>query len=78
MLKQLSIEDTLFIGELVALGKSAEGVKVLRNSPYLASKIHTLHKFYGKEAIDQAIETVKGHEALHTMVQTVMERGGNA
>lgn len=63
--KEFSREDLLFIQEIVKLGKTSEGSKIIRNSPYIARKILDLHDKYGINIVDKTIQNTKKHEENH-------------
>lgn len=58
-------EDLLFIQELVRLGKSHEGLKIIQSSPYITRKIVDLHDKYGSDVVDKTMQGIKKHEGIH-------------
>lgn len=63
--QEFTLEDLLFIQEIVKLGKTHEGSKIIANSPYIARKILDLHDKYGINIVDKTIQNIKKHEDNH-------------
>lgn len=66
--------DFEFLKEMVSLGKTSEGQRIMTTSSYFMNKLVDLHDKYGRERINKTIDLLKKHEAMHKATQTVMER----
>jgi len=69
-------KDFEFLKEMVSLGKSSEGQRILNTSSYFMKKIIDLNDTYGKQRINKTIDLLKKHEAMHKATQTVIYREG--
>ena len=70
----LTPEDFEFIKEMVSLGKTSEGQRIMTTSSYFMNRMVDVHDKYGKEKVNRTIDLLKKHEAMHKAVQTSMER----
>jgi hypothetical protein len=63
-------EDFEFLKEMVSLGRTSEGQRIMTTSSYFMNKIVDLHDTYGKQRINKTIDLLKKHEDLHEHFQT--------
>lgn len=66
--------DFEFLKEMVSLGKTSEGQRIMTTSSYFMNRIVDLSDAYGKETVNKTIDILKKHEAMHKAVQTCMEK----
>jgi len=67
-------EDFEFIKQMVSLGKTSEGQRIMTTSSYFMNRMVDVHDKYGKEKVNRTIDLLKKHEAMHKAVQTYMEK----
>ena len=67
-------KDFEFLKEMVSLGKTSEGQRIMTTSSYFINRIIDLHDLYSREKVNRTIDLLKKHEAMHKAVQTCMER----
>lgn len=70
----LTPEDFEFIKEMVSLGKTSEGQRIMTTSSYFMNRMVDVHDKYGKQTVNKIIDQLKAHQDMHKMVQTSMER----
>lgn len=70
----LTPEDFEFIKEMVSLGKTSEGQRIMTTSSYFMNRIVDLNDKYGKQTVNKIIDQLKVHQAMHKAVQTCMEK----
>ena len=67
-------EDFEFMKQMVSLGKTSEGQRIMTTSSYFMNRMVDVHDKYGKEKVNRTIDLLKKHEATHKAVQTCMEK----
>lgn len=67
-------EDFEFMKQMVSLGKTSEGQRIMTTSSYFINRMVDVHDKYGKEKVNRTIDLLKKHEAMHKAVQTCMEK----
>lgn len=70
----LTPEDFEFIKEMVSLGKTSEGQRIMTTSSYFMNRMVDVHDKYGKQTVYKIIDQLKAHQAMHKAVQTSMEK----
>jgi hypothetical protein len=63
-------KDFDFLKEMVSLGKTSEGQRIMTTSSYFMNRIVDLHDQYGREKINKTIDLLKKHEADHECAKT--------
>ena len=63
-------EDFEFLKEMVSLGKTSEGQRIMTTSSYFMNRIIDLSDMYGKEKVNRTIDLLKKHEKIHENIQT--------
>lgn len=58
-------KDFEFLKEMVSLGKTSEGQRIMTTSSYFMNRIVDLHDLYGREKVNRTIDLLKKHEAMH-------------
>ena len=72
--KSFAQKDFEFLKEMVSLGKTSEGQRIMTTSSYFMNRMVDVHDKYGREKVNQTIDLLKKHEAMHKAVQTCMEK----
>lgn len=67
-------KDFEFMKQMVSLGKTSEGQRIMTTSSYFMNRMVDVHDKYGKEKVNRTIDLLKKHEAMHKAVQTYMEK----
>jgi hypothetical protein len=57
--------DFEFLKEMVSLGKTSEGQRIMTTSSYFMNRIVDLTDKYGKERVNKTIDSLKKHEGIH-------------
>ena len=63
-------EDFEFMKQMVSLGKTSEGQRIMTTSSYFMNRMVDVHDKYGKEKVNRTIDLLKKHEDLHEHIQT--------
>ena len=64
-------KDFEFLKEMVSLGKTSEGQRIMTTSSYFLNRIVDLHDLYGREKVNRTIDLLKKHEDLHEDNQAI-------
>jgi hypothetical protein len=62
-------EDFEFMKQMVSLGKTSEGQRIMTTSSYFMNRIVDLSDKYGRERVNITIDLLKKHEAMHERIQ---------
>ena len=63
-------KDFEFLKEMVSLGKTSEGQRIMTTSSYFINRMVDVHDLYGKEKVNRTIDRLKKHEKAHEYTQT--------
>lgn len=58
-------EDFEFMKQMVSLGKTSEGQRIMTTSSYFMNRMVDVHDKYGREKVNRTIDLLKKHEAMH-------------